>query len=194
RPCCIHLDVVAGAGRDVLDLQRSHNSPAVLVVGMTEVDSTSLAGANVAQNRVGNVRVREVAGVVVVNRARNLEQTPSLVDPDVADEVRNTGAAIGRTDIGNVRSCGSTKSDRAARYTADRIDDLGTVEVVRAAVIDADRRGHAVTELPSALDVVDTDGRFKAADQERRVVARTAMPRRGECRGGFTEGEAGELD
>ena len=117
--------------------------------------------------------------MVVVDRARNLEQTPSLIDPHVADKVRNAGAAVSRVNTGDERARRTIEADATAGRTTDRIDDLRAVEGVRAAVVDTQRRRHAVTELPRVLDVVDTGDRVVTADQERGVVARIAMPRRG---------------
>src|SRR5262249_40929163 len=52
---------------------------------------------------------------------------------------------------------------------------------------------HAVAELRGVLDVVHTSDGVVTADQEGRVVARIAVPRRRIGRGRLTEGEAGGL-
>ena len=88
RPARIHPDVVAGTGRDVLDQQRSRHSTTVDIARMTEVHGTGLILAEI-EGGCDIVGVREVGSVVVVDRARNLEQTPGLIDPYVADEVGN---------------------------------------------------------------------------------------------------------
>src|SRR5437868_14443803 len=106
---------------------------------MAEVHSASLVLA-VVERRSDIVGVGEVAGMVVVDRARNLEQTPSLIDPHVADKVRNAGAAVSRVNTGDERARRTIEADATAGRTTDRIDDLRAVEGVRAAVVDTQRR------------------------------------------------------
>src|SRR5947209_5456594 len=98
---------------------------------MTEAHSVSLAHA-ADETRTRYVCIREVRRMVIVDRTRNLEQTPSLVNPDVADEIRNAGAAVGAAFTGDERGTCAGETDAAARCAADRIDDLRAVEAVRA--------------------------------------------------------------
>ena len=113
---------------------------------------------------------------------RNLEETPSLIDPDPADDFGRMRAGIG------VRS-GAVGADR----TGDaQVVDGGAVPHGR--IIETDRGRYAVAELGGVLNVVDAGVGILAAEQVRGDVARETLPRRGVGRGGFAEGEAGELE
>ena len=85
----------------------------------------------------------------------------------------------------------STEKCRCARASGVAnqrgIEDLRAVHSACAAVVDANRCRHTVTELPSVLGVVDAYDTVITADQKGRVVARETMPWRAECRGGFTD-------
>ena len=97
-------------------------------------------------------------------RSRNLEQTPGLVDADVADDVGSAHATI------------------SVAGGADRIDGGRQViqrgAVVHRRVVQADGAGHAVAELGGVLDVVHAGDGVMTAEQVRAVVARITMPRR----------------
>ena len=111
---------------------------------------------------------------------RNLEQTPGLVDADVADDVGSNVAAVG--------VAGSAGEAEALRQVVHG----GAVEDDR--IIEADGAGHAVAEVRGVLDVVHAGDGVMTAEQERGVVARITMPRRGVGRSRLTEGEPSELD
>src|SRR6202048_556525 len=113
-------------------------------------------------------------------RSRDLEQTPGLIDADVADDVGSMHAGIGV----------ATDADRIE--TGRQVVDRGAVEHGR--IIETDGAGHAVAELGGVLDVVYAGDGVMTADQVRRVVARIAIPWRRIGRGGLTEGEPGELN
>src|SRR6185312_10025368 len=98
----------------------------------------------------------------LVGRGRQLEQTPGLIDPDVADNVRRM-----RTRVG-ARS-GAVGADRGG--TAQIVDG-GTIPHGR--VIETDRGRYAVAELGGVLDVVDAGVGVVAAEQVRVDVAREA--------------------
>lgn len=83
----IELDVVAGTRRDVLDLQGCHHRTAPLGLGVA------------ADFRQGSRRSRGGGQIVVravdfVGSSRDLEQTPGLIDTNVADNVRCVNAGI----------------------------------------------------------------------------------------------------
>ena len=117
-----------------------------------------------------------------MRRGRQLEQTPGLIDPDVADDVRRMRAGIG------VRS-GAVGADR--RRDAQVVDG-GAIPDGR--IVETDRGRYAVAELGGVLDVVDAGVGVVAAEQARIDVAREAVPGRRVGRRRLTEGEAGELD
>src|ERR1700676_5102975 len=110
-----------------------------------------------------------------MRRSRDLEQTPGLIDADVADDVRSMVAAV------------SAAIDTSRIQAVCKVEDVVTVE--RDRVIKTDGAGHAVTELGGVLDVVDAGDGSITAEQVRGVVARITMPRRRIGRGGLTEGE-----
>src|SRR6266404_5057578 len=115
-----------------------------------------------------------------MRRARNLEQTPGLIDPDSADDVGGMGAAVG------------------IDASTSRADAVGDVPESRAVphrrIVEADAGGHAVAELGGVLDVVYAGIGVVAAEQARVDVAWKAVPGRRVGRRGLTEGEAGKLD
>ena len=96
----VDLDVVSRTGRDVLDLQRSHHRAAPLVFGVT------------ADFRQGSWNAAGAQDVVraahLMTRGRNLEQTPGLIDADVADDIGSVNSAIG---VGT-RADGGAAGDR----------------------------------------------------------------------------------
>src|SRR6185295_18980269 len=80
---------------EVLDLQRSHHGTAPLVFGVTGDFRQRGRSAAGAEDVVGSVHE--------MRHTRNLEQTPSLVDADVTDDVGNMRSAVGvgtGTDLG----------------------------------------------------------------------------------------------
>src|SRR6202790_5864840 len=95
---------------------------------------------------------------------RNLEQTPSLVDADIAD------------DIGSNLTTISVSADANRVKTRAQVEQVGAVE--HETFVNANGTRHAVAELRGVLDVVDAGDGVVAAEQERGVVARIAMPRR----------------
>src|ERR1700692_4239889 len=115
-----------------------------------------------------------------MRRSRDLEQTPSLIDPDVAHDVGSMHASIS--------VAGSTRCGETGRQVVHR----GTVEHDR--IIETDGARHPVAELGGVLDVVHAGDGVMTAEQERRVVARITMPRGRVSRSRLTEGEASELD
>src|SRR5262249_47777696 len=84
----VDLEVVAGTPRDVLDLQGDHTRTAPLVAGMATDFGQGV------RSRIASIQ-EIVRGGDEMRGTRNLEQTPSLVDADVADDIRRTHAAIG---------------------------------------------------------------------------------------------------
>src|SRR5258708_33635020 len=93
---------------------------------------------------------------------RNLEQTPSLIDADVADDVRRVNAGVS--------IAGGTDGTEAGR----QVEDRGTVELV--GTVDTNTAGHAVAELPSVLDVIHTGNGVFAAEQRRRLFTLIIVP------------------
>ena len=125
---------------------------------------------------------RIVGAIDLMRRGRKLEQTPGLIDPDVADDVGRMDPGVGiRT-----RSVGAD-----CRWNAQIIDG-GAVPHGR--IVETDSAGHAVAELGSVLNVVDAGVGIIAAEQGRIDVARKTVPRRRIGRGRLAESEAGELD
>src|SRR5258705_4150436 len=115
-----------------------------------------------------------------MRRTRNLEQTPGLIDADVAGDVRSMGTAVsGAVDTGRIEA-------------SRQVEDIGTLE--RDRVFQTNGARYAIAELGGVLDIVYAGDGGMAAEQERRVVARISMPRRRVGRSRFTEGEARELD
>src|ERR1700730_12182868 len=115
-----------------------------------------------------------------MRRRRNLEQTPGLIDSDVADDVGSMHAGVSVA-----RGAGRIEACRQVIYR-------GAVEHGR--IIEADGAGHAVAELGGVLDVVYAGDGVMTTEQIRVAVARVTMPRRRIGRGRLTESEAGELD
>src|SRR5262249_19520969 len=119
------------------------------------------------------------------------EQTPGLVDTDVANEIRHPPAAVGV--VADKTPDGSSNASNKGRRDRDTcVEQRRTVELCR--IIHASGGRHAVAELPSVLDVVRAGDRVVAADQERGVVAGITVPGRCVRRGRLTEGKAGELE
>src|SRR3979411_749402 len=125
-----------------------------------------------------------------MQRARDLEQTPSLVDTDVADQIGHHEAAVSGLTAASRAEAGG--SQRTGRGTSPQVEQRGSVKHGR--IIEADGAGHAVAELGAVLDVVHAGDGVMTAEQERGVVARITMPGRRITRRRLTEGEAGELD
>ena len=117
-----------------------------------------------------------------MGRGRQLEQTPGLIDPDIADDVGRMGAGVG------VRS-GAVGADR--RRNAQIVDGSAIPD---GRIVQTDRGRHAVAELGGVLDVVEAGVGIVAAEQARVDVARETVPGGRISRRGLTEGEAGELD
>ena len=88
-----------------------------------------------------------------MRRARNLEQTPGLIDADVADDVRSmhAGVGVGWTAAG----CTETAALRLA--TTVRLKTVGSSRPMVA--------GHAVAELGGVLDVVHAGDGVVTAEQ-----------------------------
>ena len=143
----VELDVVARAGRQVLDLQRSHHRAAPLGFGVTA------DFGQVVRDGAGRQRVVRTADFM--RRGRDLEETPGLIDPDSADDVGSMRAGIG------VRS-GAVGADRAGDA---QIVDGGAIPDGR--VVETDRGRYAVAELGGVLDVVDAGVGVVAAEQAR---------------------------
>ena len=131
---------------------------------------------------------KEVVGSIdFMHRARQLEQTPSLVDADVADDVRQQPRH-------RKRWCRKPLT----RHATERTRRIGALKIaVRLNTVGSSRPMLADTPLPNCavywmlftpVTVV------VAADQERRVVARITVPGRRVGRGRLTEGEPSELD
>ena len=136
-----------------------------------------------------------------MDRARDLEQSPCLIDPDVAHEVGNEGTRIRSSHDRTERTrCTIAAHGTRGLYSARKgsrspqpyrivhcgrervanergIEELRAVESGCAAIVDTDRRRHTITELPRVLDVVDASYAIITTDQERGVVAWKAMPR-----------------
>src|ERR1700716_119016 len=107
-----------------------------------------------------------------MQRARDLEQTPSLVDTDVADQIGHHEAAVSGLTAANRAEAGG--SQRTGRGTSPQVEQRGAAEHGR--IIEADGDG------------------VMAAEEERGVVARITMPRRGIGGRRLTEGKTRELD
>jgi hypothetical protein len=121
--------------------------------------------------------VEDVVGSVdLVRRSGNLEQTPSLIEADSADNVRSMNAGIG---VGN-------GTGRA--HAHGQVGDSGAVE--RDRIIETYGARYAVAELGGVLDVVHAGNSVMTAEQERGIVARIPVPGRRIAGGRFTEGEA----
>ena len=99
-----------------------------------------------------------------MHRTRNLEQTPGLIDADVADEVRSVHASVSVLD-----PAGCTERQV-------QVGDNGAVEDDR--IIETDGGRHAIAELVGVLDVVHAGDVGMTAEQVGRVVARITVPRR----------------
>src|SRR5271169_6353968 len=94
-PRTIHLDVVAGTGGNILDLQRGHDRTTELATGMATGLNTRLVVTGDERRSIDRVCSSTIAGRDVMDCARDLEQSPSLIDPDVSDKVRNIVTRIG---------------------------------------------------------------------------------------------------
>src|SRR6202008_3491124 len=90
------------------------------------------------------------------------------------------------------RSVATTLNGDVGVQRGREVEHGGAVEHGR--IIETDGGRHAVAELSGVLDVVYAGDGVMTAEQERRVVARIAMPGRRIGRGRLTEGEAGELN
>src|ERR1700716_1716662 len=125
-----------------------------------------------------------------MQRARDLEQTPSLVDTDVADQIGHHEAAVSGLTAANRAEAGG--SQRTGRGTSPQVEQRGAVKHGR--IIEADGARHALAELGAVLDVVHAGDGVMTAEEERGVVARITMPRRGIGGRRLTEGKTRELD
>ena len=74
----IHVDAIARSGRDVLDRQSCHDRTAPGIARMTG----------------GFIRRVVVACMNVMQRTRQLEQTPGLIDPQLTNDFWNGIAAV----------------------------------------------------------------------------------------------------
>ncbi len=111
-PGAFDLDIVACTGRDVLDLQGRADRATHLAVRMAGrhgvgVGQDTADAGRATEQRALSVGVLVVSAVNPVSRTGDLEQTPGLIDANVADEVRNVSTRIG----------GADRSDRGARRT-----------------------------------------------------------------------------
>src|SRR5712664_448093 len=142
-PGRVDLEVVAGTSRDVLDLQRSHHRTAPLGIGVSTDFRQGCRSCTCETRRTSGSRCRVeyvVGAVHFVTNGRDLEQTPSLIDTDVADDVRSMHAGVGVGD-----SAGRSKRQR-------QVGD--GCAVVHGRLIETDGAGHAIAELRGVLDVV----------------------------------------
>ena len=149
-PGRIELDVVTSTGRKVLDLQRGHHRAAPLGIRMARQDGIGQSRGTRDWDTTSAKNV--VRGVDLMQRARNLEQTPCLIEADVADEVRRTPAAV--------NGIGKSEGSDTERKVVQR----GAVEHGR--IIEAEGAGYALGKLGGLLDVVDASDAVVAADQE----------------------------
>src|SRR3954451_6530072 len=132
-----------------------------------------------------------VTGMVIVPRDRSLEQTPSLINAYMANQVRccrtpNVGGAVRAAE--NVVS----SRRRSHRSRGSEIDVAGLH--VANLILRRYRAANAVAEFSSVADLVHAGNRIAAADKSVEVVRRIALPGGVELRHRFTECEAGELD
>src|SRR6185295_10263410 len=89
---CVDLEIVARTGREVLDLQGNVHRTAPLVFGVTGDFRQSRRDACDA----GRAGTEDVVGSVhEMPDSTNLEQTPSLVDTDVAGDIGSMHARVG---------------------------------------------------------------------------------------------------
>src|SRR5258708_16110100 len=103
--------------------------------------------------------------MVVVDRAGDLEETPSLINADVANEVRNRRPAISATerrivggatayegDLATLGACERTGHARKRqvsqrRRAPDRIDDLRAIVLVGAGLVHTAGHRHPIPSL-----------------------------------------------
>src|SRR6185437_16723156 len=156
----LDVDHVARSGRDVLDRQAQLSSEAPLVFGMAR----KLSGT-------------EVRRIVVMRSDRRLEQTPSLIDTQRGNEIRNSRPTV------------VTLAEEAA---CTQVVDASLI--VGSRILGRNRERDTLTEVSSVGELVDTSDRAAAADETVEDVARIVHPRRGERRDGLTHREPGELD
>src|SRR6516165_3806116 len=88
----LYLDVVAGPGGNVLDLQRGADCTTPLAVGMAKRLNASLVVPTHERRTIGGIPTRPITGRDVMGCDRELEQSPSLIDPDPANEIRSEGS------------------------------------------------------------------------------------------------------
>ena len=128
----IDLDVVAHAGRNVLDLQGALHGKAPLVFGMT----------------TGFETWGVVGRVIVVSDSRELEQTPGLVDLDHADQIRSARAS---EVVETVRTAQHTCRRSSRQVQHARLRD-------RDRVLKRQDARYAIAELSSVGELVHTIG------------------------------------
>ena len=128
--------------------------------------------------------------------AGELEDTPSLINPDVSRDIRRELSAIsvgGRAGrAADHRTCRSTQSVSTLKQSSWRLHAVGWINrgkrkhiqiaelgaVKHEAFIEPDRGRHAVAKLLGVLDVVHAGHVVGTADQERRIVVTTiTIPR-----------------
>src|SRR6202034_592230 len=108
------LEVVAGTGRQVLELQGHVHRAASLRVRMAEVLGVGL-GLAAKEVTVGQrIGYSPITGIDVVDSTRHLEDTPSLIDPDVTDKVGQLRAAVSGAESSTVRTGGAVNREGAA--------------------------------------------------------------------------------
>ena len=98
-----------------------------------------------------------------MRRAGNLEQTPGLIDADVADDVGCMDAGIGVAGV-----------QRGVQWQRQIVHGSA---VPHGRIVETDAGRHAIAELRRVLDVVGAGIVVTLAPhQEGRVVAREALP------------------
>ena len=125
-----------------------------------------------------------VARVVVVSRCRQLEQTPSLVDTEHADDVRScsTGEALRTVRAGHDARCRRT---RRVPQVACVVSDL---------VLRRNRRGNAIAQVGGVRQLVHTGDVATTTNQTVKVVGGIVVPGGVELGICLTQREAGELN
>ncbi len=179
-----NLQAVAHAGRQVLQLESAANCEAPGRIGVTR--SAVARGV--------------VSAVHFVSRGSEVQRTPSLVDAEVADDIRNMVASRGVAQEavrgGAVEAvlqagCGNVGAERTEKAGRGVDNTRGAVGL---SVFDRNRRRHAVAERSGISQLVDTGRVVRTGEEARGDVGLRERPLRVELRNGLTEGEPSELD
>ena len=172
-----HLEAVARAGRQVLQLERAGDRKAIGRTGMTRV-------------AVGAV----VVAVHLMSRGSEVQRTPGLVETQIANDVRNVIAPnrVAREVTHAVATGGRRKTGEEVKRSSRGVDD--TRGAVGLAVFDRDRARHTVAEGGGVGELIDAGGVVGAGEHARRDGRLGQRPLRIVLRNCLADGEARELD